>query len=121
LAGAAIVVEKGSVALSWRQIPVSAGIEIAIKILGELVVLKVVVTEMGVQGSGASIEPVIVCRPFLKASCRATEGMCGVLAGEGTVGVAISCVCGTERAKPTSVIRRIIVATTHRRVCFMTV
>ncbi|HCR52293.1 TPA: hypothetical protein DIV48_01425 [Candidatus Kaiserbacteria bacterium] len=68
--------------------------------------------------SGVSTEPVIVCVPFLNASRRATVGTVAAGAIDADSGPK-SRVCGTERAKATSITNAIMAAEIQRRMRFI--
>src|SRR3989344_741273 len=71
-----------------------------------------------VQAFGASIEPEIVCTPFLNESRNVTEDTFSV-SDKGIESTSTSRVCGTESAKTTKITNAIIPAEIQRRVRFI--
>lgn len=68
---------------------------------------------------GASIDPVIVCRPFLKESCNITLGELIDTFDESKDSFPESRVRGTENAKEAKITNAIIAAEIQRRMLFI--
>ena len=115
-AGAETVVWKFVLVGTWRQTPESFGVDIATRMLCllEESPMRVAEAETGVHAFGVSIEPEIVCTPFLKESRRVTDGTLVVATGSKNFSPTLR-VCGTERTKATKITSAIIVAETQRR------
>ncbi len=100
--------------------PESFGVEIVTRILCLLDASPMREAEAltGVHAFGVSIEPEIVCRPFLNESRRTTVGALVVAARSDGL-TSISRVCGTDRAKVIRITNAMIVAEIQRRLWLM--